>query len=137
VGRTADRIYIGAKKSRTITASTGGWGAATGLYLLPVAYKLSGFGGYKEGVGTIRASGGNNGGGSETIIVWDGVRKLTPRECERLQGFPDDWTKYDASGGEIADTRRYSMIGNAIHVPCAKRVVGGIRASMEGMNEYA
>lgn len=42
-----------------------------------------------------------------------GVRRLTPRECERLQGFPDDWTLYDAKGKEISDSARYRMLGNA------------------------
>lgn len=40
-----------------------------------------------------------------------GVRRLTPRECERLQGFPDDWT------AGHPDTARYRMIGNAVAVP--------------------
>ena len=47
-----------------------------------------------------------------------GVRRLTPRECERLQGFPDDWTRYgiDENGKkiEISDTQRYKMAGNAV-----------------------
>jgi len=46
------------------------------------------------------------------------LRRLTPRECERLQGFPDDWTKYgiDEKGNkvEISDTQRYKMMGNAV-----------------------
>lgn len=46
-----------------------------------------------------------------------GVRRLTPRECERLQGFPDDWTRWDSEGNEIADTPRYKMLGNAVTVP--------------------
>ena len=41
------------------------------------------------------------------------VRRLTPRECERLQGFPDDWTK----GGK--DAPRYRVLGNAVTVPVA------------------
>ena len=41
------------------------------------------------------------------------MRRLTPRECERLQGLPDDWTRHGASGKEISDSRRYQMIGNA------------------------
>jgi DNA (cytosine-5)-methyltransferase 1 len=44
------------------------------------------------------------------------VRRLTPRECERLQGFPDDWTRWDANGKEIADTHRYRLMGNAVTV---------------------
>lgn len=42
------------------------------------------------------------------------IRKLTPRECERLQAFPDDWTRWGADGEEISDTQRYKCIGNAV-----------------------
>ena len=42
------------------------------------------------------------------------IRKLTPRECERLQGFPDDWTKYGKDGELISDTQRYKCCGNAV-----------------------
>lgn len=47
-----------------------------------------------------------------------GVRRLMPIECERLQGFPDDWTRYGADGEEITDSARYRMCGNAVAVPC-------------------
>jgi DNA (cytosine-5)-methyltransferase 1 len=46
-----------------------------------------------------------------------GVRRLTPRECERLQGFPDDWTRYGDDGREISDSARYRMLGNAVCLP--------------------
>lgn len=49
------------------------------------------------------------------------VRRLTPIECERLQGFPDDWTKYGVSG-EISDTQRYKMCGNAVTVDVVRAV---------------
>lgn len=49
-----------------------------------------------------------------------GVRRLTPRECERLQGFPDDWTLYDAEGKVISDSARYRMLGNAVVVNVAE-----------------
>lgn len=49
-----------------------------------------------------------------------GVRRLTPRECERLQGFPDDWTRWDANGKEISDSSRYRMLGNAVCVNVAR-----------------
>jgi site-specific DNA-cytosine methylase len=45
------------------------------------------------------------------------VRRLTPRECERLQGFPDDWTALGADGRPISDAARYRAIGNAVAVP--------------------
>lgn len=43
------------------------------------------------------------------------IRRLTPTECERLQGFPDGWTQHGA-GGEISDTQRYKTLGNAVTV---------------------
>ena len=48
-----------------------------------------------------------------------GVRRLTEIECERLQGFPDEWTKYGNYNGDIkpiARTQRYKLIGNAVTV---------------------
>lgn len=95
---------------------------------------------YKQGCGTLRASVGDCGGGSENLIVIFGkiayymryiLRKLTPLECERLQGFPDNWTKYDKSGAEIPDTPRYRALGNSLTVPCAERVFRGIMAAID------
>jgi DNA (cytosine-5)-methyltransferase 1 len=45
------------------------------------------------------------------------VRRLTPRECERLQGFPDDWTLVPHRGKPAADGPRYKAIGNSMAVP--------------------
>lgn len=42
------------------------------------------------------------------------IRRLTPIECERLQGFPDNWTKYGENGDLISDTQRYKVCGNAV-----------------------
>lgn len=44
------------------------------------------------------------------------IRRLTPVECERLQGFPDNWTQYGADGEKISDTQRYKCCGNAVTV---------------------
>lgn len=56
-----------------------------------------------------------------------GVRRLTPIECERLQGFPDQWTAI-SSGRPQADSARYKQLGNAVAVPVAewiaRRIVG-------------
>ena len=49
----------------------------------------------------------------------NGVRRLTEIECERLQGFPDNWTQYGNYNGTIkpiAKTQRYKLIGNAVTV---------------------
>jgi len=42
------------------------------------------------------------------MIHQNGIRRLTPLECERLQGFPDGWTE------GVSDTQRYRMCGNAV-----------------------
>ena len=55
------------------------------------------------------------------VVGWSRVRRLTPRECERLQGFPDDWT-----AGQ-ADTHRYRQIGNAVTVPVIEWLAARIR----------
>lgn len=50
------------------------------------------------------------------------VRRLTPNECARLQGFPDWWT----DGVEGSDSAKYKMWGNGMALPCMVYVLGGI-----------
>jgi DNA (cytosine-5)-methyltransferase 1 len=57
------------------------------------------------------------------------VRRLTPVECERLQGFPDNWTAFRANGRPIADSKRYAAIGNSIAIPCVEYIMAGIAAA--------
>jgi hypothetical protein len=61
-------------------------------------------------------NGANSGETSDSrpLVATTSVRRLTPRECERLQGFPDDWT------AGFADSVRYRMCGNAVAVPCSE-----------------
>ena len=54
------------------------------------------------------------------------VRRLTPRECERLMGWPDDHTRYDSEGNELSDSARYKMCGNGIASPVAQWVCENI-----------
>ena len=51
------------------------------------------------------------------------IRRLTPLECERLQGFPDNWTKYGKDGELISDTQRYKCCGNAVTVDIIEYVI--------------
>jgi DNA (cytosine-5)-methyltransferase 1 len=51
-----------------------------------------------------------------------GFRRLIPRELERLNGFPDDWTRWAAEGVEISDARRAFFMGNALVVGLIERV---------------
>ena len=96
-----------------------------------VAYTPSSFASYQEGVGTLRANGGDLGGGSESLIVEPDiaptfttldmvVRRLTPIECERLMGWPDNHTLHRADGKENSDTTRYKMCGNGVASPVAQ-----------------
>ena len=75
-------------------------------------------GGDGDVVGAIPA----NQSGKQVQGITDGyaVRRLTPRECERLQGFPDGWTEVPYRGksaDECPDTPRYKAIGNSMAVP--------------------
>ncbi len=49
--------------------------------------------------------------------VFSGVRRLTPVECERLQGFPDGYTDIRPRGKRTADGPRYKALGNSMAVP--------------------
>lgn len=82
---------------------------------------------------TATGQGGANTGPSviEKIIRWI-VRRLTPTECERLQGYPDGWTDLgewvDSKGKthKAADTPRYKALGNSIALPQWYYILGGI-----------
>ncbi len=63
---------------------------------------------------------------SPGVQINETVRRLTPRECERLQGFPDDWTRYRADGSEVSDSARYRMLGNAVCVNVAEWIANRI-----------
>lgn len=59
--------------------------------------------------------------GLETCAMYgSSVRRLTPRECERLQGFPDDFTLIERNGKPAQDGPRYKAIGNSWAVNCAR-----------------
>lgn len=103
---------------------------ATDLVCETQIYGQSCYGGYSEGCATLRAEGGDSGGGSENLVVSQDenspavqlIRRLTPLECERLQGFPDGWTDV----GDAADSKRYKALGNSVAIPCVEFVLRGI-----------
>ena len=64
-------------------------------------------------------------GGGHVPIVKK-IRRLTPIECERLQGFPDNWTQYGTEG-LISDSQRYKMCGNAVTVNVVQAVAERIK----------
>ncbi len=54
------------------------------------------------------------------------IRRLTPLECERLQGFPDGWTDIP----DASDSARYKALGNSVAIPCVDFVMRGIAAAI-------
>ncbi len=106
-------------------AESGGWSnsadhAAAG-YMIPVAYDMRGREGGAQFEGphdtaNIRAA---SGGSSRSYVAQDwAVRRLTPLECERLQGFPDGYTAIPYRGKPAADGPRYKALGNSFAVNC-------------------
>ena len=96
---------------------------------------------------TLKARGGTCGDGSETLVVAESgnnmgrtryiVRRLTPLECERLQGYPDGWTdigEWEDSNGkkrQTSDAARYKALGNSIALPPWKWVLKRLCACYE------
>lgn len=96
----------------------------------------------REGGGTAELSGevatalrASQGGGDKPHVLTNAVRRLTPRECERLQGFPDDytlipWRKRPAE--RCPDGPRYKALGNSMAIPVMRWVGERIQAFEEG-----
>ena len=68
-------------------------------------------------INTLQARMETGGGNMPLMNESQTVRRLTPVECERLQGFPDNWTEGQA------DTHRYKQMGNAVAVPVVSWLV--------------
>ena len=103
------RVYSPNGISAQLNAQGGGLGAKTGLYEIPaIAQSLQTDGQLRQGTSwnTNKPQSARN------------IRRLTPLECERLQGFPDGWTQkgITAAGQEvqISDSQRYKCCGNAV-----------------------
>ena len=69
----------------------------------------------------------------------EGVRRLTEIECERLQGFPDNWTQYGDYNGtikSIARTQRYKLIGNAVTVDIVELIAKRLKIIVDEFTPY-
>lgn len=101
-----------------LKAQSGGTGKGDGTPLVAFAWKNSA----KRGMNVDTVVPTLETDKSHAVHVHSGVRRLTPTECERLQGFPDGWT------ASQSDSARYRMLGNAVAVPVvewiARRIVG-------------
>ena len=106
---------------------------ATDLVYQAEVFGQSQFGNYSPGCATLRAQGGDNGGGSENLVTRENapsallIRRLTPLECERLQGFPDGWTEIDGA----SDSARYKALGNSVAIPCVEFIMRGLALALK------
>lgn len=75
-------------------------------------------------VGAIATNSNASGRSTAKISAPTGIRRLTPTECERLQGFEDGWTEGHA------DTHRYRMLGNSVAVPVVAAIAAAVRRAM-------
>lgn len=74
----------------------------------------------KQECNTLHSSSGS-GGNTDQFIRQNKIRRLTLIECERLQGFPDNWTK-QGTDGLVSDSQRYKMCGNAVTVDVVEAI---------------
>jgi DNA (cytosine-5)-methyltransferase 1 len=79
--------------------------------------------------------GGKAGQGYPAIVSGMAVRRLTPRECERLQGFPDDFSLITWRGKRAADGPRYRALGNSMAVPVVSWVLRRICEVEESVHD--
>lgn len=159
---SAHSVGYEVEKSPTLTAMSGGNKPAV-LNQVPLTYPMQGFGDYRRAdvasackqrdykdstdlvvgldgeynsytkqYGTLRTH--TSGGAEEKVMSRCVVRRLTPLECERLQGFPDGWTDigdYTDSTGKprkTSDSARYKALGNSIALPFWRWMFGRMAA---------
>jgi DNA (cytosine-5)-methyltransferase 1 len=76
--------------------------------------------------------------GCTQAVATSSVRRLTPRECERLQGFPDDYTLVPVGKNMAKDSPRYKALGNSMAVPVMRWIgerIGAVNQSMTNGDE--
>jgi len=100
---------------------------------LPVAPTINAQFGTKQGLEDQHI----NGGGGMFVSHASDVRRLTPVECERLQGFPDGWTDVPHRGKPAADGPRYKALGNSWAVNCGEWIFDRIREVDAAADQWA
>ena len=118
-GNTIDRKIKNGGNGKGVLAETAYTLNTVDRHAIVEIYGAKSYSEYERGkLAALRASGRNYGGGSENLALSHSiVRRLTPTECERLQGLEDGYT----DGG--SDTARYKALGNGMAQPCADYVI--------------
>ena len=107
----------------TVRASGGSIGGGPETLIIDISHRSDVIRECGETSPTLTARMGTGGNNVPCIQEEAAVRRLTPVECERLQGFPDDWTKISYRGkdeSECPDSPRYKAIGNSWAVPVVR-----------------
>ncbi len=123
-GRQGERVYDGNKISRTLIGQGGGLGAKTGLYTFRALLAR-----YNKGQPNRPAE-------CSGVIEFDEpirIRRLTPRECFRLQGFTDE--QFDRAAAVNSETQLYKQAGNAVTVNVVEEIGKHIAEVHNGTKE--
>jgi len=116
-GGQGNRVYNTNGVACTQASQAGGQGAKTGLYAVKEATK-KGYTEAQEGDSSFTLTGQDKHG----VMIGSKIRRLTPTECERLQGFPVGWSA-EGVNGKISDRQRYKTLGNAVTVNVIKAIM--------------
>ncbi len=119
-GGQGDRIYSPEGKSVGLSALGGGRGAKTGLYMIQTARGYN-KGGKKALNGKTPTLSSSKWEHNNHLVKNSIIRKLTPIECERLQGLPDDYT------AGISNSQRYKTLGNAFNVDVVAHILSFLK----------
>ena len=112
--------------SGTLQAKSGGGHSLNFINPVVIPYSFKSFGEYEQSDRgkTLMACDDNT--TCDLVAQEYVVRRLTPTECERLQGFPDGWTEYGHDDKPISDTQRYKALGNSVAIPCVEYIFQGV-----------
>lgn len=127
----ADNLIAHSLRADGFDASEDGTGRGTPLVAFQSNAGSQGGDIFEEMSPTLRVQ--KNGGGGMPAIAGMQVRRLTPRECERLQGFPDDYTLIPWRKGMAPDGPRYKALGNSMAVPVMRWIGERIQAVDKGL----
>lgn len=127
-GERARSIGYAEEQSPTLNAECGGNKPAildmTHTDAVPLTYRQNGFGDYKKSDTASSCKQRDFKDATDLCTQYGIIRRLTPLECERLQGFPDGWTDIGAwtdTKGQVhkesSDSARYRALGNSIAIP--------------------
>ncbi|MDR3116706.1 MAG: DNA (cytosine-5-)-methyltransferase [Bifidobacteriaceae bacterium] len=135
-GSQAERVYNADGISQTLAANAGGGGGKTGLYAIRTDYSRNIKRQSSDNVPALRSSSGYRDTNyivkpvltaqdRHEVLQNSEIRRLTPKECWRLQGFTDSQFEKAKTSG-VSETQLYKQAGNAVSVPVVADVVRGL-----------